>query len=122
MADVVGRFTGRFLRRKRHGVSRHHHHGGYATVTPAWSQAQRTHVKALPLTGREATMAFLALIMAAQGHRRGRDALALCEQKRLVLFDLDDLLATGLMHLGRRGGIAVLGIPGHLARLQLGVL
>jgi hypothetical protein len=29
------------------------------------------------------------------------------EQKRLVLFDLDDVLATGLMNLGRRGGITI---------------
>ena len=66
-------------------------------------------------------MAFIALIMAAQGHRRGRYALALCEQKRLVLFDLDDILATGLMNLGRRGGIAVMCIQGYFARLQPGV-
>src|SRR6266446_2800436 len=94
----------------------------HAPVTPAWSQAQRTHVKALPLTGREATMPFLARIMAAQRHRRGRYTLALCEQKRLILFDLDDILATGLMNLGRRGGIAVMRIQGHFARLKLGVL
>ena len=67
-------------------------------------------------------MPFLARIMAAQRHRRGRYPLALCEQKRLILFDLDDLLATGLMNLGRRGGIAVMRIQGHFARLQLGVL
>ena len=66
-------------------------------------------------------MAFFARIMAAQGHRRGRYALALREQKRLVLFDLDDLLATGLMHLCRGGGMAVMRIQGHLVRLQLGV-
>ena len=121
IADGVGRFTGRFLRRKRYSVSRHHYQGVYATLTPAWSQAQRTYVKALSLTGREATMAFLALLMAPQGHRRGRYALALCEQKWLVLFDLDDLRATGLMNLRRRGGIAVMRIQGYFARLQLGV-
>jgi hypothetical protein len=115
IADIIGRFTRRFLRRKRHGLSLHHHQGVYATVTPAWSQAQRTHVKALPLTGRKATMAFIVLLMAAQGHRCGRYALALREQKRLVLFDLDDILATGLMNLGRRGGIAVMRIQGHFA-------
>ena len=67
-------------------------------------------------------MAFLARIMAAQGHRRGRYALALREQNRLVLFDLDDLLATGLMHLGRGGGMAVMRLPGHFSRFSLGVL
>ena len=59
-------------------------------------------------------MAFLALVMAAQGHRRGRYALALREQKRLVLFDLDDILATGLMHLCGGLGIAVMRIQGPL--------
>src|SRR5258706_3451977 len=121
IADVVGRFTGCFLHRKREGVSLHRHQGVYATVTPARSQANRTHAKALPLTSSESTMAFLALIMAAQGHRRGRYALALREQKRLVLFDLNDILATGLMNLCRGGGIAVMRIQGHLVRLQLGV-
>src|SRR5437870_8587411 len=67
IADGVGRFTGCVLRRKRDGGSRHHHQGVYATVTPARRQAHRTHVKALPLTSRESTMAFCARIMAAQG-------------------------------------------------------
>src|SRR5216683_7772527 len=47
-SDVVGRFTGRFLRRKRHGVARHHHQGVYATVTPAWSQRNARMSKHCP--------------------------------------------------------------------------
>ena len=62
-------------------------------------------------------MAFIARIMAAQWYRCGRDVLALREQKRLVLFDLDDILATGLMHLCGGLGIAVRRIQGHLVRL-----
>jgi len=121
IADVVGRFTGRFLRRKSSGVSLHHHQGVHATVIPARRQAQRTPVKALPLTGRESTMTFLARIMAAQWYRCGRDVLALREPKRLVLFDLDDILATGLMHVCGGLGMAVMRLQCHLVRLQLGV-
>ena len=66
-------------------------------------------------------MAFLALRMAAQWHRCGRYLLALREQERLVAFDLDDLLATGLMNVCRGVGIAVMRLQGHLMRLQLGV-
>ena len=121
IADVVGRFIGRFLRRQCSGVALHHHEGVHATVTPARRQAHRTHVKALPLTGRESTMAFLALLMAAPWYRCGRDVLALREHKRLGLFDLDDILATGLMNLGCGVGIAVMCIECHLVRLEMGV-
>jgi hypothetical protein len=67
-------------------------------------------------------MTFIARIMAAQWRRSGREVLALLEQNRLVLFDLDDILATGLMNLGRGGGIAVMRIQRHFVRLQLGRL
>ena len=66
-------------------------------------------------------MTFITLLMAAQWHRCGRDVLALREQKRWVRFDLDDLLATGLMNLCGGLGIAVMRIQCHLVRLQLGV-
>lgn len=122
IADGVGCFTGRLLRRKREGVSLHHHEGVHATVAPTRRPVQRMHAKALSLPGGESTMTFLALRMAAQGHRRGRDVLALREQERLGVFDLDDLLATRLMNVGRGFGIAVMRIQGPLVRLQLGSL
>ena len=67
-------------------------------------------------------MPFLALLMTALGHCRGCDALALREQNRLILFDLDDIRATGLMNVGHGSGIAVLRIQRHWLRLPLCVL
>ena len=64
IADVVGGFRRRFLRRKPHGFSLHHSQGVQATVAPALCQPQRTHIEALPLTGGESPMAFLALSIA----------------------------------------------------------
>jgi hypothetical protein len=67
-------------------------------------------------------MACLALRLAAQWHRCGRDLLAWREQERLVAFDLDDLLATGLMPVCRGVGMAVRRLQGHFVRLPLGWL
>jgi hypothetical protein len=45
----------------------------------------------------------------------------LFEQNRLVRFALEDLLATGLRHVGGRRGSAVMGISRPLMGLEVGV-
>src|SRR6266404_4750379 len=96
IAKIVSRFIGRFLLGKRQGLSLYHHEGVEATVAPTRGQVQPTHVKALPLPGRQSTMTFIALRVAAQGRCHHREVLALLEQYRLVLFHLNDVLTTAI--------------------------
>src|SRR2546423_10113969 len=116
LAKIVSRFIGRFLLCKRQGLSLYHHEGVEATVAPTRSQVPPTHVKALPLPGRQSTMTFSALRVAAQGRCHRRKVLALLEQYRLGLFHLNAVLATGLMDLGRGGRITVMRIQRHFGR------